>query len=359
MRWFRSHRARLDDFADAIRPELADLPVPAPGGALWERIVASRSSGVRGIVPSISHGRTKRRRALGVLSVAAAALIVALFPRSTRRTSAPNQSPRSEYGILGGVAFAQEARAHGPTLPPIEMTKVGALRPTSLEFSRRLYDSTGRTLDETHSTLVMESAFIEGVPAWRIIAHEPRPGALPAGAVREIEDDTLFLARDDLRLLGNAIHVKPYGRYSRINVAQRFVEDSILGRMTTEGGDSRGVGRPIARQLQGDYAPYVNDRFVPMLLGAVDVRPGWSGSVSVLGWAVRDDDVFMPVELRVVGSERVTVPAGTFDCWRILIRARGRDILYWSRKTDGVGVRLVDETRRGENVIREVKLVRG
>ncbi len=42
------------------------------------------------------------------------------------------------------------------------------------------------------------------------------------------------------------------------------------------------------------------------------------------------------------GEERVTVPAGTFDCWRISIRLGGREIGYWARKRDGLGVRIID-----------------
>jgi len=83
--------------------------------------------------------------------------------------------------------------------------------------------------------------------------------------------------------------------------------------------------------------------------------------VTSTGWAVRADDVLYPIELRVVAEERVTVPAGTFDCWRLVVTTGNRLIDYWVRKRDGVGVRSRDVTprsQRGVRGVREMVLVR-
>jgi len=84
----------------------------------------------------------------------------------------------------------------------------------------------------------------------------------------------------------------------------------------------------------------------------------WRGSVSLLGWAVRPEDVFVPAELRVEGEETVVVPAGRFDCWRLSIGFAGRKIDYWVRKTDGVAVRLRDDSQIAKRGSREIVLVR-
>jgi hypothetical protein len=85
-------------------------------------------------------------------------------------------------------------------------------------------------------------------------------------------------------------------------------------------------------------------------------------SVSVLGWGVVPDDVSYRVSMRVVGEERVSVPAGTFDCWLLVISARGRVLDYWVRKSDGVAVRSHDVVPRpgrdGTSGMREMVLVR-
>jgi hypothetical protein len=61
---------------------------------------------------------------------------------------------------------------------------------------------------------------------------------------------------------------------------------------------------------------------------------------------VRDDDIFIPVEVRVEGEETITVPAGRFDCWRLSIRFAAGRVDYWARKSDGLGVRVVNPTRQ-------------
>jgi hypothetical protein len=105
--------------------------------------------------------------------------------------------------------------------------------------------------------------------------------------------------------------------------------------------------RPIARRLPSVYAPYLSDAFAPVYLAAVPLSAHWQGSVTLLGWAVIPKDVLRPVELRVTGEERVRVPAGTFDCWRMTISHSGGVIDYWVRKSDGIAVRLVERNAPG------------
>jgi len=83
----------------------------------------------------------------------------------------------------------------------------------------------------------------------------------------------------------------------------------------------------------------------------------WRGSASVLGWAVRNNDVFTPVTMRVDGEEMVRVPAGTFACWRMSLDAgAGHRQWYWVRQRDGIGVRGVDSTWAGGRGVRELVL---
>jgi len=46
----------------------------------------------------------------------------------------------------------------------------------------------------------------------------------------------------------------------------------------------------------------------------------------------------------VVGEETITVPAGHFDCWRLSVRFSGGQVAYWARKSDGLGVRVLNPT---------------
>ena len=352
MKWLRSRRERqLDDFADAIRPELTDLPVPAPTDELWDRVLASRAAGVRGIVPDVT---PRRRRAglLGFVSIAAAATIVALLPQITRRGATVVESPRSNRGWFGEAAFAQEPPVRpGSVLPPAIVTRASALRPISIVYARRVLDTLGRVVRESRGTLAMDAQVVNGVAAWRVVAHEPAAGPSRPSVV----DETLYVARADLRLLSNALHETPYSRYSRINVEQRVVGDSLFAHMTAEG--SGGADRRTARRLDPARGPYLVDSFAPLFLGGVTLSPSWSGRIALLGWAIRDDDISTLVELRVVGQEVVATPAGRFDSWRLSLRVAGREISYWVRKRDGVAVKLFDDSRRGANIVRDVYLV--
>ncbi|HYV96929.1 MAG TPA: hypothetical protein VE967_05705, partial [Gemmatimonadaceae bacterium] len=83
------------------------------------------------------------------------------------------------------------------------------------------------------------------------------------------------------------------------------------------------------------------DAATPILLMAADLSPTWRGYVSLLGWAVRDDNVSTPLMMRVDGEERVRVPAGEFDCWRIAITGGTGAQRFWVRKSDGLGIRVV------------------
>ena len=132
---------------------------------------------------------------------------------------------------------------------------------------------------------------------------------------------------------------------------QRLVGDSLTGWMQTDSG----LGRPIARHLSPRSGPYLSDALAPVVLGATTLGPEWYARISILGWAVRDGDVSFPARLRVVGKEQVTVPAGTFACWRIKVDAIMGMQTYWVRESDGVGVRALLER---DDVTRELVLTR-
>ena len=55
-------------------------------------------------------------------------------------------------------------------------------------------------------------------------------------------------------------------------------------------------------------------------------------------------------------AERVRVPAGEFDCWRLSIQFDGHKLSYWVRKSDGLGVRLYDDSQVATQGIREIAL---
>jgi hypothetical protein len=177
-----------------------------------------------------------------------------------------------------------------------------------------------------------------GVATWRIMVVE-HDSAGPG----ETKAETLVVRRHDLRLVTRAVHVEPYRRWKGINIQQRVTGDSVLGRMTLD--DASGM-RPISHRLPAAYAPYISDAFAPVFFSSVPLDAQWQGSLTVLGWAVVPNDVLYPIEVRVVGAERVQVPAGTFECWKLAVHYLGGSLDYWVRKSDGIAVRAIGRDER-------------
>jgi len=67
-------------------------------------------------------------------------------------------------------------------------------------------------------------------------------------------------------------------------------------------------------------------------------------------------DLVYPVSLAVTGEERIRIPAGAFDCWRLSLSDMRHERTLWVRKTDQLPILLRDTTRTPGQV-REAVLV--
>jgi hypothetical protein len=149
----------------------------------------------------------------------------------------------------------------------------------------------------------------------------------------------------------------PYRRYERIEVRQSFQALRVRGDMKAYRSGAVAAHRRFDRTLPAGFVPFVSQAFVPLYGIGVAFDRSWSGSLSMLGWAVRDDDVFSSMAMRVDGDEVVRVPAGAFPCWRIGIDfASGQHVWYWVRKSDGLAVRSLDSTEARGRGVRETVL---
>jgi hypothetical protein len=354
---FGFRRRGDNDWIEAVRPELHALPVPPARDDLLDRIFRSRGMGARVILPDPRSPVVQSRRRL--LLAAAAGLVLLVLPLGRARTpsrdghDAPASGERTALEWMSApIAFAQtEPRDSKMVVPAMDLSRTDRLRPATLEYERTWRDSTGRMTGRLVGLVTMRLDTVNGVPAWRLVS--TNSGARRGRTLTTI--DSVFVARADLSLLRRTTLEKPYSRYDEIRIVQTFRGDSVVGRMNAKGADASADGRPIARRLPIARAPYIADALVPVSLIAVDLRAGWSGSASIVGWAVIDRDVYMPIELRVEGEESITVPAGRFECWRLSIRGGGHAVSHWVRKSDGVGVRSVEQTSNGER--REVLLL--
>ena len=350
IQFFRRGNA-LDDFIEAMQPELKAIPTPAPTDALKARIMASRAAGLRNILP-VPDERRRLSTPLNAGLAVAVSLVVLLVPIQLRRTATAGDDFAGP-GVFGSVAFAQAPlRDARPALAPVRVIGGDKLRRLSLQLERRMIDSAGRARRTGQLSLQLSSAALGNVAAWRVVS--VRRDNLPNP---HVDVESVYVAQSDLRLLRRNIHVSPYRRFQRINVSQQFNGDSVTGRMTTA-GPSIGAGRAFARKLPGAFGPFIAESVAPVFFSAVPLHAKWSGSATLLGWAVRDDDVLVPIEMRVESAETITVPAGRFDCWRLSLRFAGRQIDYWVRKSDGLGVRVLSKIDSPVKGAREIVLTR-
>ena len=330
-------------FTRSLARSLRTVSEAAPPASIIEHVIAERASGARAILPNVDQVARGRRRRPIVWVVGAAAAAAALFiapalryslrGRDVAPVSADTGFAPEYFGtfLSETEAFAAQPAPTAFELPAVSLT--GAhFRPMRLGYVRRLTLHDGTTLTLGRGSLEITSARVEDRDAWRIVQLWRLADT--------VQTETLHVDRASLRLLGRVIRVAPYRRYRGITIRQRLRGDSLVGWMNTDDG----LGRPIARHLVPAFAPYVSDAMAPVALLGAPLTRTWKGELSLLGWAVRSNDVFAPVTLAVDGEERITVPAGTFDCWRIALGVFGQRKTYWVRKSDGVGLRTRDET---------------
>jgi anti-sigma factor RsiW len=355
-----SCRAKVS-FTRDITAKAKNLPVVDPSADLITRVIVERRMGQRAILPTADEKERPRRVAIPLVAAAMVLVVtgVALtYMRGTRleKGEASTGEPRTFLGsmiFLPNVASAAEAPTGVEAFKHPVAFDGRKLKPVDLDYERYSTNLSGSRTVASRGSLHV-SRVSSG--AWKVERDWTGTSEDGTGQLRH-EVETSLLSGRDLKLISREIHVTPFLKYSRINVEQNFSGDRISGRMTTEGGDSRGVGRPIDQSLSEKYAPFITEAIAPVLMRAVSLGPDWRGSFSIVGWAVRKEDVIFPLTLRVIGSERVTVPAGTFDCWKMTITVQGHDIAYWSRKSDGIGVLTRDDSRRATTGTRGIALV--
>jgi hypothetical protein len=356
MSWFK-RRDNAADFAEAIRPELAGASVPSPSPDLLARIIASRTTGARVILPDVA-STPSNKRSLLIPAVIAAGMLLLIVP--VYRSSFPaGEDPSSLSRIAtewlpGSILQAQsDALRTDRKAPAMTFTHANNIQPKRLEYLRTWRDQAQKELTRMNGVITLEHTMRDGIPSFLVVS---RNEGMRNGR-RLFTLDSVEVARTDLRPLHHSALERPYSRYSEISIDQTFRSDSVVGRMRAMQNGKVAAQRPIARKLALLPRPIMIDALAPVTLGAVDIRNGWSGSASMLGWAVRDDDVSVPIELRVDGADLITVPAGRYDCWRLSIRFAGRTTTYWVRKSDGVGVRGLEKETSGAT--REAVLVKG
>lgn len=272
--------------------------LPSQAGE-WDRVVASRAAGATALLPT-RDSRTRTGVVIALLGAGAIAFgAIQARPVPTPRIAA-EPGGADGWSWLVPPAYAQVAGAS--TLPPIDPLQLTQIRPGRWVYSRR------SGVDDI-VTNVAEADTIRSV-------RDSVGGALRLLAVLIVPErgrshDTLTFI-DNRPQAQRVVTVRHSNRdTSRVATIETAISpDTVTFRLFPANGSPMRIHHFPASW------PVGVESVLPRLLPGVEFANGYARSLNYLDllggkthWAGR------PYELRVVGRESVSSPAGTFDSW--------------------------------------------
>ncbi|HXD49193.1 MAG TPA: hypothetical protein VN600_10480 [Gemmatimonadaceae bacterium] len=226
-------------------------------------------------------------------------------------------------GVLRAPAMAAQVPVTAGT-PPLDTSaaprgfhvSAGGLHPGQFLYQTVLERDASTTPlgSRTVSTTLMTYG---GAPVWLML--ETRTGAgIPA-------TDSLIADSASLQ----PIHWNSTVGQARLGI--EFRGDTAFGATTAPAGRRSIVAAMPAGTI-------VSPAMLETVLRLVPLQPGWHDSTTTLS-VLLGATALLPTQLSVIGEDRVQVPAGSFDCWVVSVRAASAHGLYWVTKSDPIVVR--------------------
>src|SRR2546425_1090592 len=185
-------------------------------------------------------------------------------------------------------------------------------------------------------TTTVSDATWDGRPAWLMSQQQTsvRYGSLDTADAIRFPLDTAYIDPATLRPMYHAINGKQF------HFVRRVTRDTVREALDIGGAHRRSwrssVGIPGAQDAPLVFRWARVD--LTLLLQVLPLDRWWSGSVYSVGVVGPDPSktAFVPVDLRVVGSGRIEVPAGRFECWKLELRESPESMLIlWVSKDRG------------------------
>jgi hypothetical protein len=347
-----THSSRDSARTDATGTDITAIEPPVLPDETFARIVARRARGERIALPTSGRAAPLQIQKTAVLGASmvgvAAAILVASLVHIRHRGA--HEIAASELVTLSAVdaACANYTRQDSSLLRHLMVSAFGVSAACGAELDPAVpftvnaaqiapgrYTYGGRTItDGLHTrefaptTISISRTTWRGTPALIAV----RDGPL----ISRVSLDSLTVSALDLAPLHWAAWYptqKPVG-----SVHADFVGDSVTivmkGRIDTTGtfAYTQASGR-----LPQEWVHYLTVPSLPL-------RSGWHGVLEIAapfhphthayftkGWAT--------MSLQVIGRDRVTVPAGTFDCWKVSVGEPGFDSYMWVSTTNHLVVR--------------------
>lgn len=313
----------------ALSAELRALPVPNPSPGLLARIEASRVGGVRPMLTPPERSTRSPRRTLTWVGagLAAAIVTVLLWPKT-------GEDGQATFGLFDGTPFvpailqAQQvsdtaARARYALLGGVE---VGRIRAGQWSYEGRLIVDGIDTTSQGMRVFSVAQVELSGRPVWSV-------ATTTTGRYARAKGDSLFLEQGSLQFMRRVMY------YSGEHATAQDYPDGARKALSWRNADAGWHG--TLHRLLFQLTPVTRD---------------WRGSAYVALPVDRDRWRLFPLDQRVVGEELVRVPAGTFDCWKVVTTLRGTTATVWIDKRGQSIVKL--SQRGGEDAVWEQVLSR-
>jgi hypothetical protein len=305
---------------DAVRKRLTDARDLPVGDRLWQKIEATRSREASVDLPR-EGWRALPRLGLYALVAGAAALVFGLQKRSPAPEVLATSTIDWSWPLLPAIAFAQGNQVkHLPAIGPVDGTRLAQGRWVYAWIPARGVKA--GDLPAFADTVTIRRGTFRDEAVWVVTQLVVRTSGQGTGRI-----DSLYLNLSTLRPLRHALLPYRSDRFQRWG-AMDFERDSLRWQFRLPGGGIPGRDTVVTAVLPADYAA-VWPGF-PLLLSGIQFVKNWTGAVPMLqgsiDWSGHDSPVHVYwIDLRVKGRERVTVPAGTFDCWRISATIPGNE----------------------------------
>lgn len=322
----------MTDSSD-LETRAAGLPAPPPDQAMLERVLAARMEGRRVLLPGAEGNRPLRPwLTAGLVAASVTALLIA----TNAVRSAPGKETSSRFTHIGFLPNAAVAQT-GPVvltrrLPPLSGIRGDRITPGTwvYELVERRHDGVAVVPERARMRLLEER--IGNRRVWVL-----ESGFL--GHEHDLQERTTYDYATLRPLRRSASNVG----HSRFRVEQQFRGDSLLGSMST-----RQRSTPIARRLDAADGPFIaGEASLMLLLRALVLQTGLEGSAAAVGWGAVRSDLLYPINLRVSADDG--------DSWRIVARTGRQTMTFWSRKRDGVVVRVRQDTQSSQFEVRLVE----
>ncbi len=290
------------------------------GGALDRR-----ARGVRVGLP-LEVPRRPDRRWLLLGPALAAGLALFIWPAERSRTAADGEPVAPGSTDEGGTSFLLPAPLLAQTTarPEYRVVEPAGLR---LKPGRWFYahQSPHTPAQGTDTLQVMGMALgdYHGIPAWLMLGGR-------SGADYQVTwRDTIWLTRDSLRPLGRVGPLPGGGTLEEI-----YTDSAVQSGVTRNGYTSWAVHAPPDLSFDGAGGFVVRwQQFISTMMGT-ELSSDWKGSLQV-PFTIIGADHPNYLNLVVVGSEHLVVPAGGFDCWKVGIGTEQQSFFFWVSKETG------------------------